>query len=560
MLKMIIFIISFYTLLLSVIGYGIFFQKIIFNNNIHLNKNDTIYIGFNGLFFITFISIVSSLVVPKDFLHNIILHLIGILFFTFLKVKDKQKYILHIFYISLIVFSALLLSKTHDDFSYYHLPFTKYLTEHKIIFGMSILGHGYKLISSIFFLNSTFYLPYIEYFSFHFSLLFFLIFFNYFLIKEIFNKHNHNFSKFLYLFAFLFFNLSFNRLAEFGTDKTGQLLLVILVIKLFQHLNFDKTNTDNSYILVLFPLLFYCISLKSYFLSYILFSFIIFFLKTRLIECIKYLIFSKAFLFTILFLFFYYLQHFISTGCLISPLSATCFGDYFFWADGAREYKDLATWLEQWAKAGAGPNFQVEDHLYYIQNFNWVSSWIKNYFIGKVSDQLLILFSIYILTIFIFKKFKFKHKILIDKKIIFFYSIILIIFLIWFSEHPQLRYGGYSIVFLTLSFPAALITTTLADSKNFNYKLKLLLVLTIIIFNIKNISRINSELNRADLYKFDDFPFFAIKEKKYDSEKFDSGLVLFRTDGHCWGTPSPCVAHKGKLNLKKINGYYFFYR
>jgi hypothetical protein len=197
----------------------------------------------------------------------------------------------------------------------------------------------------------------------------------------------------------------------------------------------------------------------------------------------------------------------------ISPLSATCFGDYFFWADGAREYKDLATWLEQWAKAGAGPNFQVEDHLYYIQNFNWVSSWIKSYFIGKVSDQLLILFSIYILTIFIFKNFKFKHKILIDKKIIFFYSIILIIFLIWFSEHPQLRYGGYSIVFLTLSFPYGFNYTTLADSKNFNYKLKLLLILTIIIFNIKNISRINSELNRADLYKFDDFPFFAIKEK-----------------------------------------------
>ncbi len=61
--------------------------------------------------------------------------------------------------------SALLISKTHDDFSYYHLPFTKYLTEQKIIFGMGNLGHGYKLISSLFFLNSTFYLPFLEYFS-----------------------------------------------------------------------------------------------------------------------------------------------------------------------------------------------------------------------------------------------------------------------------------------------------------------------------------------------------------------------------------------------------------
>ena len=560
MLNLFVFIISFYILLLSVIGYGIFFQKIIFNKNINLNKNDNIYLGFYGLCFITFISVVSSLIVPKDFLHNIILHLIGIIFFIFLKIKEKQKYIIYIFCISIVVFSALLLSKTHDDFSYYHLPFSKYLTEHKVIFGISLLGHGYKLISSIFFLNSTFYLPYIEYFSFHFSLLFFLIFFNFFLLKEILNKGNHEVTKFLYIFAFLFFNLSFNRLAEFGTDKAGQLLIVILVVKLFQNLIFDKSKLNISYILGLFPLLFYCISLKSYFLTYILLSLTIILLKIKLIESIKFLIFSKAFLFTILFIFFYYLQHFIFTGCFISPLSTTCFGDYFFWADGAEQYKEIAIWLEQWAKAGAGPNFRVEDPLDYIQNFNWVSTWIKNYFIGKVSDQLSILLTVFILTIFMFKSFKFKNKISIDKKIIFFYSIILIIFLIWFLKHPQLRYGGYSIVFLTISFPLALIMTTLKDSENFNYKFKYLVILVILIFNIKNIYRINNEFNRADLYKFDDFPFFAIEKKEFISEKFNSGLTLFRTDGHCWGTPSPCAAHKGELNVKKINGYYFFYR
>ena len=116
------------------------------------------------------------------------------------------------------------------------MPFTKYLTEQKVIFGMSILGHGYKLLSSLFFLNSSFYLPYIEYFSFHFSVLFFLIFFNFFLLKEIFNKGTHLVIKYLYLFSFIFFNLSFNRLSEFGTDKAGQLLIVILTIKIFQQI------------------------------------------------------------------------------------------------------------------------------------------------------------------------------------------------------------------------------------------------------------------------------------------------------------------------------------
>ncbi len=94
---------------------------------------------------------ISSLFVPHNFIHNIILHIIGVLFFIFLKIKNKKDYSKSIFLISLFVLSALLISKTHDDFSYYHLPFTKYLTEHKVIFGMGNLGHGYKLISSLFF-------------------------------------------------------------------------------------------------------------------------------------------------------------------------------------------------------------------------------------------------------------------------------------------------------------------------------------------------------------------------------------------------------------------------
>ena len=158
-----------------------------------------------------------------------------------------------------------MISKTHDDFSYYHLPFTKYLTEHKIIFGMSNIGHGYKLISSLFFLNSIFYLPIVEYFSFHFSLLFFLIFFNFFLIKEIISKNTNEIIKILYIFAFAFFNLSFNRIAEYGTDKVGQLLIVLLVIKLFQLACFEKNKFKMNNILFLIPLLGLCISLKTYF-------------------------------------------------------------------------------------------------------------------------------------------------------------------------------------------------------------------------------------------------------------------------------------------------------
>jgi len=83
MLKFILFILSFYILLFSVIGYGIFFQKIFFNNNVNLKEHQNIFIGFYGLFLITFLSIISSLVMPANFAHNIVLHFFRILFFFF---------------------------------------------------------------------------------------------------------------------------------------------------------------------------------------------------------------------------------------------------------------------------------------------------------------------------------------------------------------------------------------------------------------------------------------------------------------------------------------------
>ena len=496
-----------------------------------------------------------------NFTHNILLHSIGIFLFIFLEVKNKKNYLQIILLISLIIFSALLISKTHDDFSYYHLTFTKYLTEQKVIFGMGILGHGYKLISSLFFLNSTFYLPFIEYFSFHFSLLFFLIFFNFFIFKEIVSKNTHEVIKILYIFAFSFFNLSFTRISEYGTDKAGQLLIVILTIKLFHYTCFDKTKTKLYNILFLIPLLGFCITLKTYFLSYILLGLVIFFLDEKIIKNFTSIFTSRSFFILFISLSIYFIHHFISTGCLISPLSYTCFGDNLYWADNSKYYKEISLWLEQWAKAGAGPNFRVDDPLEYIQNFNWVSHWIEKYFLGKFLEQLGLLLAVFLIIFLLFKNFKLKNELLIlNKKTLCFYLIILSIFFIWFTKHPSLRYGGYSIVFLTLSIPMAIMFQCVKNRNNFRDKFKYFVIFIIIVFNLKNITRIDNEFKRTDLYKFDNFPFFAIPEKKFIFEKTSSGLTIYKTIGHCWNTPTPCIGSHSKINVKKNNGYYFIYR
>lgn len=551
-----IFTSIFYFCLLSVISYGHIFYRICFNN-IKNDENNFIYLGFYGLMFITLISLASSIFLKHNFYHNLLIHLFGFIYFFFSSIKKEKAFLKYILIISLLIFSLLLISKTNDDLSYYHLPFTKYLTENKIIFGMGHLNHGYNLLSSLFFLNSTFYLPFVELYSFHFSILFFLIFFNYFLLSEIYSKNNNDIIRYLYIFSFLFFNISFNRIAEFGTDKIGQLLIVLLVIKLFDLVCFDKKNKKIEKILFLLPLLAFCISLKTYFLPYLALSLVLFFLNNEKVKSFNLILYSKSFIFFILILFLNFTHHFISTGCIISPIPFTCFGDTSLWARDISDINNLAKWLEQWAKAGAGPNFRVENPLLYIQNFNWFSNWITHYFTGKFVDQILILFAVIFITTFTFKSTLLKKDINIDKKkFIYYYSILLIIFYIWFSNHPTLRYGGYSIFFLIVAIPISLIINNFKNKNFFYKKFKLLIILVVIILNLKNFNRINNEFNRQDVYRFKNFPFFSIHNPKFTQKKIDNNLSMYLPEGHCWSTPTPCGNTKNIKVIKK-NGYYF---
>ena len=554
----IIFIFFFFFLLFSIIGYGIIFQKFLYSNK-YESDNVHLYVGFYGLLSVTFLSLLTSLFTAHDFNHNIILHLFGFIFFIYFKFDNKKKYLVHLILLSLLLFSALLISKTHDDFPYYHLPFTKYLTEHKVIFGMGHLNHGYNLLSSLFFLNSTFYLPYIKYFSFHFTLFYFLIFFNYYLLCEIFSKKSHNFIIYLYLFSLIYFNLSFNRLSEYGTDKVGQILIVLLIIKLLQLIYFQQKKLNFNQILYLAPLLALCISLKTYFISYVLLALPVLFYGNKKAETLKKIILTKTFLFFLIFLSLYFSHHFISTGCLISPIHWTCF-DNFDWARETSQINKLSKWLEQWSKAGAGPNYSVDNPAIYVQYFNWVTNWIDKYFITKFIDQLVLLFFIIICIFFTFKNFEKNSKENIFKKILPFYIIIIIIFFIWFYKHPTLRYGGYSIYFLTIAIPVSCLFCNYNDKPNFIKRFKILFTIIFLVFNLKNVSRIYNEINRTDEYTYKNFPFYAITEKEFTKKKFNYDFIIYSTIHHCWASPTPCGSISNKIDVKKKNGYLFIYK
>ncbi len=160
-LNTIIFSILSVLIVFSTLGYGLVFTNKILQNNQYLNLPIK---GIFGIFFLYIISSVTHLVVPHNYTHNIILLIIGLLIFSIFLKKGfvKKKEIKTIFLVFTFLFIGFLISKTNEDFPYYHLPNSLQFSTHKLEFGLGNLNHGFKHVSSIFLINSVFYLPHVE--------------------------------------------------------------------------------------------------------------------------------------------------------------------------------------------------------------------------------------------------------------------------------------------------------------------------------------------------------------------------------------------------------------
>ncbi len=555
-LNITIIILSVFIFSLSYLGFGIFFKNVVIGNKLKINLGE---IGLIGVFFLIIISYSSIFFVSHNSLHNIFILLIGVLLF-FLNLKNFEKNELKLFFVLIILtISFFIISKNHDDFPYYHLPYALSLTENKITFGMGLLNLGYRHHSSILFLNSLKFIPIFKYYLFNLPNYLIFTFVNFVLIQYIIkNINKKNLIFLLSLIFFLLVNLKFTRLAEYGTDLAGQILLSVIFLNLISNI-LNKENIEKVYFNLI--LLFIIFSFKVYFILYFLIIPItLYFLKINpfLWKNFNLRLFISLFIFVGLF----FSHNIINTGCLIYPISFTCFGDNFLWSLSINEIQRMDLWLEVWAKAGASPNFQVDDFESYVSGLNWFQNWIDNYFFNKVSDYILIIFFINLIIYFIYKKeIKFSAKeLLLTKKILI--PIAIFILSVWFFKHPSLRYGGYTplaflIIFVFLFFYNDKFKKKRLK-KNIYFKTKILVLLAILIFNVKNFTRINFELNREDQYKFTNFPFFSVKEKNYQKFKLGDNNYLYVTDGYCWATPSPCT--NTRRDGYSINGYLFLKR
>ncbi len=480
-------------ILFSILGYGFFAsKKIIELKNLNLG-----YQGIIGIFFLLLISYISTQFISHGKVFNLVILLIGLSFFIFYfkQFKTNKKNFKILIFLILLSFIFILVGKNHDDFHYYHFPYIIALTEYPHPIGFGNLNHGFKTHSSIFLLSSLFSLPAANYSLFHLTPAYILLFTNFILLKLIFNKvirQNYIFITFLSLSSLVFINIFFYRLGEHGTDRSAMVLIILLLVNYIYFINKKTEIIDNNYIKIFIIIFTIIISLKAFYVIYVILFFPLIIYVHQKTKSIS-LFFNKNLAYCLLLFGFVILTNFFNTGCLLFPEKKTCFFN-ISWSIPLNTVEYLNIHYENWSKAGSGMGYALADSekLNYISNFNWVKNWIDKYFFNKVSDFLYAL--VFMATIFIgsFKSFKSQEKFKRNYKLLF--LLLVFIFCIWFSIHPLLRYGGYHLFFLIIFIPLSLFLEKFSKNiKNLDRKILVIIMITVVVFMGRNVSRLYKE-------------------------------------------------------------------
>ena len=542
------FYLGFLLLLFSCIGHGLIFFKIF--NIQHLENVGTL--GLAGLANLAMISYISVFLFEDKSLVNVLILSIGVIFL--IKNYKKLNFPNYFLPIVITISIALFISKTHDDFPFYHLQQSLNFSINKIHIGLSNLDFSYAYHSSMLYLNSIFYLPYFKYYFFNVPNLLVLIFFILSLIFFVFKNNENKIVKYFGLFTLIFALVKFSRLSEYGTDLSGQLIIIISLLYLLKSIYEEQTNKDNLKILTI--LIIFCITLKTYFIFYSL----------LILICINSLGYKNSFRYikSNYFFSFYIIIYFslflalniFSSGCLIFPIAKTCFSQ-LSWSMPINEVINYNIWFQAWSKSLGGAGYVTENYSELINNLDWIGIWYKNYF-NKYLETLSLLFFISLILFFTFKPYNFVVKFSKNQIIIILFLFFVLLF--WFLKHPTLRYGGY---LLHLSLISMILSIFLSRSKvddfSFRKKAKILILISISVFLFKNISRIDSEFGKEGDYNFDNFPYFYVKDVEYKKKNLNNDLVITFANGNaCWASPPPCgssanLTVESHMNFKIIN-------
>ena len=513
--------------------------------------------GLVGFIFFYLLVLVLHFFTP---INNLIIYIIYF-FFTFFFIKNLKKIIefKKINNKSLLLISSvfLLLSITnnhHDDLYIFQLPIINYMQNYKIVFGLinlnDFIGQGHSFYE----IMALFKLPIYENRAYYLLPIIFLNFFVIFLFEILKNEKNHIIKYFVYFIIALLI-IRFNRSKEYGTDLPILCLLFYIQINFFRFIQYKEIEYFLRSILASL----FCVILKLYGIISIfyLFAFIPILGKDifQIYKRKKYLYFLiSLFLLTVV-------KNIIVSGCLIYPITQTCFdNENITWSIG----KEAAS------KRNEFYNAQVKGWRAYTKNFNngeFISA--KDYIEidrierikGLLSDKdlekiitgfiLILLFTLFIT----FSKNKVKTLKINKSTNLIIIVFLFLPFLIWLIKFPQSRYGYFSYISCLIYY----LTSQYFNFGEINRKLVTSFFSVLLIFLlVKNISRINSELNN----NFKNYKYYPIKEfrdEDYNSKIVNEVKFNIPTNSfmECGNIPMLCQASEEMIKSVKIyHGYY----
>ena len=490
--------------------------------------------------FVHFFFKINFIIAGGIFLIGIILFFLKKNVSIFLEKKDLLTYFIIVFLLLPIFISQ----KYHEDFGYYHLPYSLAFIEEKIVFGFANIDIPYVYNSIWLNLYPIFF---IENKNFDFlTLPSFLLFLSFiiFSIKNIIEKKDQIKNSDYYLIVILFyFLLKFTRISEFGVDFPA---VIFSVLSIYYFIKFYETKENLDKKSFFYFNLFFAIFAVLIKLSAALIIILPIFLFLTNFKDLKFYILSLRFLAISFLCIIFFVQQFIYTGCFLFPTTLTCLNVSWF----NPEHIDLSKRLELINKSYSSAKgiYSPEE---YLSNFNWFLIWIKRNF-KEILEHLMTMILPILIFVLISKK-KLGTILVFEKKLILVFFIILSL-IFWLNYSPVFRFAIH--IYITLIF---LFFSKILISKEFSKKKFIIFISVFLVFNFsKNVLRISdTEKVFLGIQKIENEYLLDTKTSNKYANIYYPDVKNNKKNGWqgrlCWDTPFICSYNK--LDVSKKNGY-----
>ena len=490
--------------------------------------------------FVHFFFKINFIIAGGIFLIGIILFFLKKNVSIFLEKKDLLTYFIIVFLLLPIFISQ----KYHEDFGYYHLPYSLAFIEEKIVFGFANIDISYVYNSIWLNLYPIFF---IENKNFDFlTLPSFLLFLSFiiFSIKNIIEKKDQIKNSDYYLIVILFyFLLKFTRISEFGVDFPA---VIFSVLSIYYFIKFYETKENLDKKSFFYFNLFFAIFAVLIKLSAALIIILPIFLFLTNFKDLKFYILSLRFLAISFLCIIFFVQQFIYTGCFLFPTTLTCLNVSWF----NPEHIDLSKRLELINKSYSSAKgiYSPEE---YLSNFNWFLIWIKRNF-KEILEHLMTMILPILIFVLVSKK-KLGTILVFEKKLILVFFIILSL-IFWLNYSPVFRFAIH--IYITLIF---LFFSKILISKEFSKKKFIIFISVFLVFNFsKNILRISdTEKIFLGIQKIENEYLLDTKTSNKYANIYYPDVKNNKKNGWqgrlCWDTPFICSYNK--LDVSKKNGY-----